>query len=90
MTDKKEPAKSKQPPPLPEDDYASAFNRSAWKGTYCVSCLTGACAGLAIGTGRLLLRGLVRLGGFLFGMLVALGCLIGIGYVVSLIIKKGN
>ena len=78
------------PPVVSSGEYFHIFGQSAWNGSYVVSCACGAIVGVVVLAGKLFLRSLVRVGGFCFGVILALGCLIGLGYLVSVITGKGN
>ena len=65
--------------------YFDAFGASAWTGSHAVMSVLGLVTGILIVTGRMLLHVLVRAGGFCFGVLLALACLVGLGYLVAFI-----
>ena len=78
------------PPVVSSGEYFHMFGQSAWKGSYVVSCVCGAIVGVVVLAGKLFLRSLVRVGGFCFGVILALACLVGLGYLVSLLTGKGD
>ena len=65
-------------------EYFEAFGRCAWIGGNCVTFCAAWILGAAAGIGRVFLHALVRVGGVLFGVLLALGCIVGLGYIVFL------
>ena len=69
----------------PKAEYFEAFGRCAWIGGNCVTVGASWLLGAIVGFGRVFLHALVRVGGFLFGVLLALGCIVGLGYIVFIL-----